>query len=368
MNFDYSPEERALAEQARRFLSESAPLSLLRDMLEGRGSERATALWSAASELGLAAIAIPEEYGGAEMGYTALCALAEEVGRAAAPLPLLPSRYLAAEALLHGGTDAQKRRWLPGLARGELIGTALVGPDPVGAIYAAGKISGVVQPVAHGMEAAVLVVSAQDGDASSPLYLVDLEQPGVQRTALKTIDDSRPHARLQLNAALAEPLGDPGRPEAIDRLLTRAAVLVAFEQLGGADACLQMTLNYVQQRRTFARLIGSYQAVKHRLADVYVANELARSNAYYAAWALERDAPELALAAATARVSATEAYELASENNIQLHGGIGFTWEADPHLHYRRSRLLAQTLGPLGVWQDRLIKALDQPEKTHSGL
>ena len=144
--------------------------------------------------------------------------------------------------------------------------------------------------------------------------------------------------------------------------------MVAFEQLGGADACLQMTLNYVQQRRTFARLIGSYQAVKHRLADVYVANELARSNAYYAAWALERDAPELALAAATARVSATEAYELASENNIQLHGGIGFTWEADPHLHYRRSRLLAQTLGPLGVWQDRLIKALDQPEKTHSGL
>jgi acyl-CoA dehydrogenase len=155
---------------------------------------------------------------------------------------------------------------------------------------------------------------------------------------------------------VAEPLGSIDA----DRILARAAVLVAFEQIGGADACLDMALGYVRERRTFGRVIGSYQAVKHRLADIYVANQLARSNAYYAAWALAAEAPELPLAAATARVSATAAYELAARENIQLHGGIGFTWEADCHLHYRRSRMLAQIIEPIDAWNRRLAAALDR--------
>ena len=368
MNFDYSPDERSLAEQARRFLAKDAPLSLVRGMLEGRGTEPAAALWKSAAELGWASIAIPEQFGGADVGYTALCALAEEVGRAAAPLPLLASRYLAAEALLIGGTDAQKHHWLPRLASGSIIGTAFVGPGSINALYADGKISGVLQPVPHGVEASVLAVTAKDTNATPHLYLIDLEQPGVSRAALETIDDSRPHSRLRLDGVSAERLDHGDAPSVIDRLRARAAVLVAFEQLGGAEACLQMALGYVKERRTFARVVGSYQAVKHRLADVYVANELARSNAYYAAWALDSDAPELALAAATARVSATEAYEFASENNIHLHGGIGFAWEGDCHLHYRRSRLLAHTLGPPGFWQEQLITALDRGGAQNNGL
>jgi acyl-CoA dehydrogenase len=367
MNFDYTSEERSLSEQARRFLSEKAPLSLVRSMLESGGREEATALWKSAAELGWASIAIPEEFGGAQMGYVALCALAEEVGRAAAPLPLLASRYLAAEALLLIGTSVQKNTWLPRLASGEITGTAVLGPGYVDAVFAQGKIDANLQPVLHGLEASVLVVAAQDRHGASHLCLVDLAQPGVSRAPLETIDDSQPHCSVRLSGVAAEKVGDGGAAS-IDRLLARAAVMVAFEQLGGADACLAMALRYVQERRTFARLIGSYQAVKHRLVDVYVANELARSNAYYAAWALDRDAPELARAAATARISSTEAYEFASENNIQLHGGIGFTWEADCHLHYRRSRLLAQTLGPIGVWQERLIGALDVQGELNSGL
>jgi alkylation response protein AidB-like acyl-CoA dehydrogenase len=172
---------------------------------------------------------------------------------------------------------------------------------------------------------------------------------------------------LLLQGAAAEKL--PGAtPAAIATLWDRAAVLVAFEQLGGADACLDMARAYVLERRSFGRVVGSYQAVKHRLVDIYVANELARSNAYYAAWALAEDAPELPLAAAVARVSATEAYEFASRENIQLHGGIGFTWEADPHLHYRRSRLLALALGPLSHWQDKVVVALDQPQEHGDGF
>jgi alkylation response protein AidB-like acyl-CoA dehydrogenase len=366
MNFEFSEEELAIKSQARRYLAEHAPLSLCRELLDGKGTEKAAALWSGIAELGWPAVAIAEADGGLGMGHLTLCAIAEEVGRAAAPLPLLPSLYLAGEALSLYGSAAQRAHWLPELASGACIGTCVLAPGPNAPRVVAGRITGTASPAGAGGAAGLAILEAES-EAGRGLYLVDLAGDGVARNALETIDDSRPHAALRLQGAPAEKL--PGAtPEAIATLRNRAAVLVAFEQLGGADACLEMARAFVLERRSFGRVVGSYQAVKHLLADIYVANELARSNAYYAAWALAENAPELPLAAAVARVSATEAYEFAARENIQLHGGIGFTWEADPHLHYRRSRLLALALGPLAYWQDQVVVALDQPQEPGNGF
>lgn len=357
MNFDFSEEERALKEQARRFLEEKATLALDRELLDGKAADRSAELWREVCELGWPGAAIPEAYGGYGLGHVALCAIAEEVGRAAAPLPLLPSIYLAAEALLLAGGEAQKQRWLPELAAGNVIGTvALAGR----ARENGGVLEGRVAPVPQGAAAAFAIVAAEGADGAASLYLVDLSAGGVERAALHTIDDTQPHAALSFAGVVGEPLGARGAADAIlARLKARAAILLAFEQVGGAEACLDMAVAYAHERRSFGKLIGSYQAVKHKLADIFIKKELARSNAYYGAWALANDAPELELAAATARVSATEAYDFASAENVQAHGGIGFTWEADCQLHYRRARLLAHALGVPAEWHDRLVAAID---------
>jgi alkylation response protein AidB-like acyl-CoA dehydrogenase len=361
MNFDFTEEEKELARQARRMLSERSPPSLVRALLDGRQQAAAAALWDEAAGLGWSAIAIAEQDGGVGFGHVGLCALAEEVGRALAPLPLLSSIYLAAQALAAGGSAEQRATWLPHLAAGEVTGAAAIDPVAPPLAWAGGRLDGSVAPVAGGFDAAVAVVSARHQGASV-LVVVALDQPGVSRSQVQTLDDSRPQARLVFDGAAADLLGT-GELSA-EMALARAAVPIAFEQVGGADACLETTLAFVRERRSFGRPVGSYQAVKHRLADMYVANQLARSNAYYAAWALAANAPELMLAAATARVSATEAYEFAAAEAIQLHGGIGFTWEADCHLHYRRSRVLAQIIEPLPWWQDRLARALVRSEGT----
>ena len=357
MNFDYSDEEKALAEQARRFLADRCPSDLVRALLEGERRAESAALWRSVAELGWPAIAVPEDQGGVGFGHVALCALAEEIGRAVAPLPMASSIYLVADALAVGGSAEQRATWLPCLASGEVTGAAALDPVAPPLTFAEGRLSGSVAAVAGGDAASVAIVSARS-DAGAGLFLVALDQAEVERVPVRTIDDSRPQARISFAGALAERLGNGGLT--VERLLARAAVPIAFEQLGGADACLEMTLAYVRERRSFGRPVAGYQAVKHKLADIHVANQLARANAYYAAWALAADAPELELAAATARVSATEAYEFAAAEAIQLHGGIGFTWEADCHLHYRRSRLLAQMIEPVGWWQDALVRALDR--------
>ena len=191
------------------------------------------------------------------------------------------------------------------------------------------------------------------------LFLVDLDSPDVVRALVATIDPTRRHARIDFAAAAAEPLGARGQAAAvIEAAHDRAAVLFAFEQLGGADRALEMARDYAIERRAFGRAIGSFQAIKHMLANMYVATTLARSNCYYGAWALSHNAAELPLAAATARVSATQADRQCARDAIQVHGGMGFTWEADCHLRYRRANLLAVALGALPKWEDRLILSL----------
>ena len=183
---------------------------------------------------------------------------------------------------------------------------------------------------------------------------------GVARHRIETVDPTRSHARIEFDNASAELLGQPGEGWRLcETLFDRAAVLFAFEQVGGAQACLDMGTDYAKGRFAFGRAIGSYQAIKHKLVDMYVAIELARANAYYGAWALGTDAAELPVAAAAARVAASEAFNHAARENIQTHGGMGFTWEYDCHLYYRRAKLLSLALGGERRWKDRLISQLE---------
>ena len=188
--------------------------------------------------------------------------------------------------------------------------------------------------------------------------------PGVARTTLKCLDPSRDLATLVFDGAEALPLGPAGRGwPAIRGVLDRAAVLFAFEQIGGAEAALDDARAYALERYAFGRPIGSFQALKHKLADVYVANELARSNAYYAAWALATDAPDLPAAAAAARVAASDAFWRAARDNLHVHGGMGFTWQADCHLYYRRAKLLSGVVGSPMHWRNRLIDELELTQR-----
>jgi len=366
MNFDFSDEVKQLQDQAHRFLGEHSAPRQVREVLDGAMPYRAE-LWREMAQMGWQGAAIPEEYGGAGLGYEALCVLAEELGRSLAPVPFASSVYLASEVFLQCGSDAQRRRWLPQLAAGTLIGTlawaeGAGNPDPRGikARVAGGRLSGGKWPVPDGGTADIAVVAARGETDDIVLALADLRGEGVRRTDLKTIDPTRQHSRLEFDRAPVEVLGGTDDGWAVLReVLDRAAVLVAFEQIGGAAACLAMATDFAKQRYAFGRPIGSFQAIKHKLADVYIACELARSNAYYGAWALSRGAAELPLAAAAARVSATEAFYLAAKENIQTHGGMGFTWAADCHLFYRRAKLLALTLGSASHWKNRLVTELE---------
>ena len=364
MNFDFSDDSRMLREQARRFLAERCPPRLVRAALTASPPE-ADPLWRDMAGLGWLGATLPEAHGGAGLGAEALCVLAEELGRALAPVPFLSGICLAAEAIARAGSPAQQEAWLPRLAGAEARaafalaeGAGEPGPQAIRARLRNGRIEGEKLPVADGMAAEVAVVAAQ-GDAGAVLALVDLTGPGVERTPIATIDPSLPHAKLTFRAAPAETLPGATGWEAIAALLDRAAVPCAFAALGGAAAALDMAVAYAKERHAFGRPIGSFQAIKHKLADVYVAVELARSNAWYACWALERDAAALPLAAATAKVSADAAFRHAAAENIQTHGGVGFTWEADPHLFYRRAGLLAHAPGGPRYWKERTVAALE---------
>ena len=368
VNFEFSDEQNLLRDQAQAFLRDNCPPSAVRAILDGDAPYDAE-LWRQIAEMGWTATVIPERFGGLGLSYLELCVIAEELGRAVAPIPFSSSVYLATEALLAAGSDAQKERWLPKLATGDAIGTFALGeragqprPDTLATRAPNGRLSGSKMPVADGDVAdfAVVVAACDEGDGAA-LHLVDLD--GVQRAPLATLDPTRSHARLEFADTEAEPLGAAGEGWGhINRLLDRAAVLFAWEQVGGAQAALEMAREYAMGRYAFGRPIAGYQAIKHKLANVYVKNTLARSNCYYGAWALSTDADELPLAAATARVSACQAYYFASKENIQTHGGMGFTWEFDCQFHYRRAKLLSVNIGSEGTWQDRLIAAVESAE------
>ncbi len=356
--------QKELKEQVGALLAERVTSDALRRLI----TENAAwdeGLWRAFGELGFLGAAIPEAWGGVGLGPMDLGVIAEEVGRAVAPIPFFSSICLAAEAILIAGSEAQKARWLPKLASGEVVGTLAWTEGPgaprmsgCATRLAAGAVSGRKSPVPDAEIAQICVVVATGAGGRPALALVELGGPGVTITPMTGFDQLRRHARIDFDGAPAEALDGVDAGEGLRRLQDRAAVYEAFEQVGGTESALYMARDYTMQRYIFGRQLASYQAVKHKLADILVMLELARSNALYAAGALEDDAPDAGAAAATARLGAIRAYETAARENLQLHGGIGFTWEANCHFHYRRARLLALNLGSAEVWADRLIDEL----------
>jgi acyl-CoA dehydrogenase len=363
MNFDLSEEQVMLAEQARRLLADTAPPARLRDLIETKAPYDGV-LWPKLADYGLLGAAIPEIYGGVGLGEIDLCVVAEEIGRAASAVPFAASIGAAAQAITQAGSEAQKQRWLPTLASGACIATVAyaegAGDPPLqhpAVAFAAGKLNGEKWPVADAEIAHMAIVLCQ-ADGAPALVLVDLASAGVERLPLVSFDSLKPHARLQFSDAPAEILAVGSC--VIEMLFNSMAISTAFEQIGGAEASVALAADYARERRAFGRLIGSYQAVKHKLANCLVAIELARSNAYFAAWALANQSPDLAVAAAAARLSATEAYEISARESLHIHGGIGYTWDADCQFHYRRARLLALALGGTAFWSSRLIEALQR--------
>ena len=373
MNFEFSDEQNLLREQALGFLGEHCPYSAVRDILDG-DAPYDEELWKQIAELGWTAVVIPEAHGGLGLSYLELSVIAEELGRAVAPVPFSSSVYLATEAILMAGSEAQKEKWLPRLATGDAIGAFALGegpgqprPEKLATVATGNGISGVKIPVADGdiADFAVVVARSDTGDGAR-LFLAELD--GAARESVGTLDPTRSHAQITFEDSAAEPLGADGEGwTTTQHLLDRAAVLFAWEQVGGANAALEMAKAYALERYAFGRPIASYQAIKHKLAQAYVKNTLARANCYYGAWALSTDADELPTAAATARVSATQAYYYASKENIQTHGGMGFTWEFDCQFHYRRAKLLSVNIGSEATWQDKLITAIERERAGAAG-
>lgn len=364
MNFDFPDDLKDLREEAKRFLAAKCPTTAPRKILD-HGGAYDRALWQEIAAMGWLGASVPEAYGGSGLGHLAVCALAEEIGYAIAPIPFASTVYLGIEALLLYGSDAQKAAHLPRLATGDAIATAAFteqpGPFVVERLktrHADGKLTGTKIAAADGDVADIAIVTAQDSRRGAALCLVDLKGPGVKRATVATIDPTRSLATLTLDGARCEVLDGCAGAADVRRLIDRAAIMMAFEQVGGAQAALDMATTYAKERYAFGRPVGSFQAIKHKLADMYVAVELARSNAYYGAWALNANAPELPVAAAVARIAANDAGWLTAKENVQTHGGMGFTWEGDAHLYYRRSKLLGTTLGGSSEWKRRLMGEL----------
>ena len=366
MNFDYTDDQKALKDEARKFLADVAPLTVARGVLDDPAQGHDAALWARIGEQGWCGAAIPEEYGGLGLGYVELCALAEELGRAVAPVPFASSVYLFAEALLVAGTEEQKAELLPLVSSGELIGTLAITEGP-GVLWGERP-----QDVVRGWQVDRHQAAGDrrhgggPGGGAGKFRRGAALVPGRSHRAggdARICLDARPDSRRSadhLRPGPGKPLVSGDGPDQLSRIHDRAAILLAFEALGGADRALEMARDYALERYAFGRPIGSYQAIKHKLADVFVRNEVARANAYYGAWALSSDAPELPLAAAAARVSSSAAYALAAKENIQTHGGIGFTWEADCHFFYRRAKHLGLVIGAPRDWKRRLADRLEQ--------
>lgn len=376
MNFDFSDDQNVLRNEVRKFLAKECPVSVTRSVMD-QGQTHAESVWKGLGELGVTTLMLPESCGGIGLGAMELCVVAEEVGRQLGALPLASTLYLATQAILLGASDEQQKKWLPRVATGAKATLAApldehchVSDLPQ---FDGLQLKGSTQLVMDGGCADFAVVLAQNSQGHPCLVLVELNQ-SVARATLKTIDPAKPFAKLIFNASPAEVLdkltaGDETLA-LLNRVRQRAAILVAFEQLGGADAALEMSVAYARERKAFGRTIGSYQGIKHKLADIYTANQLARAHCYYGAWALTADsvstdtAPELALAAASARVSASEAYSMAAQESIQVHGGMGYTWELDCHLHYRRARMLAVELGSVHAWREVMTQQLESKMDT----
>ena len=356
MNFAFSEEQEELRRTVRAFLEQKSPSAEVRRLMEtDEGYD--PAVWEQmGSQLGLQGLAIPEEYGGSGYSYVELIVVLEEMGRALLAAPYFSTVALAANAILHSGDDAAKKELLPGIASGETIATLAMTEDngrwdADGITATATKsgdgytIDGHKMFVLDGHTANLIIVAAKTGDNVS-LFTVAGDADGLTRTALATMDQTRKQARLEFSGTPAKLLGSEGEGwPVLSRVLDLAAVALAAEQVGGAQKCLDMSVEYAKVRVQFGRPIGSFQAIKHKCADMLLEVESAKSAAYYAGWAAAELNDELPTVASLAKAYCSDAYFHAAAENIQIHGGIGFTWEHDAHLYFKRAKSSQLLLG-----------------------
>ncbi|HEX7097156.1 MAG TPA: acyl-CoA dehydrogenase family protein [Acidimicrobiales bacterium] len=349
MNFAFSEEQEELRRITRQFLEDKSPESAVRELMATeKGYDEA--VWrQMAEQMGLQGLIIPEEYGGSGFTYIELIVVLEEMGRALLCAPYFSTVVLGANTLLHCGDDAAKSAYLPGIASGETIATLAFTEDngrwdERGITATATQkgdgwvIDGHKMYVLDGHVANLILVAARTPKGVS-LFAVPGDAPGLTRTALATMDQTRKQARLELSETPATLIGTEGEGwPVIERVLDLAAVALAAEQVGGAQKCLEMSVEYAKVRVQFGRPIGSFQAIKHKCADMLLEVESAKSAAYYAGWCASELNDELPSVASLAKAYCSEAYFHASAENIQIHGGIGFTWEHPAHLYFKRAK------------------------------
>ena len=373
MNLDFSDDQKYLQEEARKFFDKEGGLSNARDVMDN-ALQLDKELWQKIVDLGWTGIRIPEAYEGLGLGHLELCVIAEELGRSLAPVPFSSSVYFFTEALIKYANDEIKTDILPSLVSGEIIGTYGIAEDMhqatesnLSVSVSTDNISGIKIAVPDAGIASHMIVVAKSSSGTD-LRLVDLQDSSVNINLQKNLDTSKSFFKVEFDNTPSKLIGKSGEGWIyIQHLLDQAAVLFAFEQVGGSQAALDMAKAYSMERFAFGRQIGSYQAIKHKLADMYISLTLAKSNCYYGAWALSSESAELPLASATARVSATKAFQLCSKENIQTHGGNGFTWEYDCHLFYKRSKVLSILLGSEATWKEKLVTSLEKTNTLEKG-
>ncbi|WP_137160186.1 acyl-CoA dehydrogenase family protein [Blastococcus sp. CCUG 61487] len=366
MQFDKEQEE--LRRTLRRFLEDKASSEEVRRLMETEEGYDPAVWTQMATQLGLQGLAIPEEYGGSGFGILETALVLEESGRALLPAPYLAT-VLAANLLQLSSDDQAKSDLLPGIAEGETIATvALAEADGkwttdglqtrATASGDAWTLDGTKNFVLDGHTAGLLLVVAQAPGGPS-VFAVEAGATGVERRALTTLDMTRKLADVTFAGTPARLVGAEGDATAlVPQLMRIASVLLAVEQVGGAQLCLERTVEYVNMRYQFGRPVGSFQAVKHRCADMLLEVESARSAAYYALWALAENAEDAEISADLAKAFCSEAYWLAASDSIQLHGGIAFTWEHDAHLYYRRAKSSSLLFGTPNEHWDAVAEQL----------
>ena len=374
MDFAFSPEQEELRRTVRQFLDKTSPETDVRRLMATEPGYDADAWHRMADELGLLGLAIPESHGGAGAGFTELGIVAQEMGRALFCGPFFSTAVLAATALLEAAGDAAQRRWLPAIAAGELIATvaipgpqasggaasSAVGAPDVAAREAAGGwiLDGAAGFVLDGHVADLVLVPAATGEGMS-LFGVRGPAPGLARTLLPAFDATRKYARLDFAATPATLLGTAGgAASALARVYDLGCVVLACEQVGVAERALDMARDYALLRTQFGRPIGSFQAIKHKLADVLLELEAARSAAWYGLWAADARPDQLPVVASVAQATCSAAAYLATAENMQVHGGIGYTWEHPAHLYFRRATTSRMWLGDPAGHYERLLSRL----------
>jgi alkylation response protein AidB-like acyl-CoA dehydrogenase len=378
MHFAFTEEQEELREAARAFLTDHSGPDRVREVMESDSGWDDEAWKRIGSELGWPCVIVPEAYGGIGLSSVELVALLEVVGEALLCAPFFSSVCLAGQALIEFGSEAQKQEYLPELAEGRLTASLAFceadgGWDPSALTTTATRdgdayvLRGTKRYVLDGHGAALFVVAARaegsEGDAGVSAFVVPADADGLSRRALPTLDQTRRQAEVSFDGVRVPAsacMGDEGEAAApLRRAIDRAAIALAAEQVGGAQRCLDMTVAYAKEREQFGRPIGSFQAIKHKCADMMVLVESARSAAYYAGCVAAEEDGDIAIAASLAKSYCSDAYFRCAGESIQVHGGVGFTWEYDPHLHFKRAQWGRGFLGDPDWHRDRVADRLE---------